>query len=154
MNTKCNSGSKLKGIVDEHSGHYLRGHKPIKQDNIEFLYNELFRKELTPTDVGIYSRFRYRYCKNSQSYLFTTGWINFVKNKGLRAKNKVVFNSCESMNGTKVNTRNTFVIDVVKNIKVLPLDQQEEIIDQDADANLVPVYLFGKQIGWTEKKKR
>ncbi|WMV57562.1 hypothetical protein MTR67_050947 [Solanum verrucosum] len=34
-----------------------------------------------------------------------------------------------------------------KNIEVLPMDHQEEIIDQDAAANLIPVYLFGKQIG-------
>ncbi|KAK4726547.1 hypothetical protein R3W88_031464 [Solanum pinnatisectum] len=127
-------------------------------------------EELTPTDVGRNSRlvipkkyemiiydtsrtlwkFKYRYCKRSRSFLFTRGWLNFVKDKGLRAKNTIIFNLCEFKNGTKVNNCNTFVIDVVKNIEVLPMDHQEEMIDQDAAAaNLIPVYLFGKQIGWT-----
>uniref|UniRef100_M1D9V3 AP2 domain-containing transcription factor n=1 Tax=Solanum tuberosum TaxID=4113 RepID=M1D9V3_SOLTU len=124
-------------------------------DNVEFLYNELFRKELTPTDVGRNSRlvipkkyatthfpqiqdeeliiydtsrtlwkFKYRYCKRSRSFLFTRGWLNFVKDKCLRAKDMIIFNLCESKNGTKVNNCNTFVIDVVKNIEVLPMDHQ------------------------------
>ncbi|TMW87672.1 hypothetical protein EJD97_019628 [Solanum chilense] len=174
MESPCISGSKLKGVVGEHSGQCT-----------EITHKELFRKVLTSTDVGSFSRlvipkkyatkyfsqiqdeemvfiydtsgtlwkFKYHYCESSQSFLFTTGWLNFVKDKGLKAKDTIVFNLCESMNGTKVNNCNTFVIDVTKNIEVLPMDQQEEIIDQDAAANLVPVYLFGKQIGWTETKK-
>ncbi|XP_055826226.1 AP2/ERF and B3 domain-containing transcription factor At1g51120-like [Solanum dulcamara] len=118
-------------------------------------------------------KFRYCYWKSSQSFVFTKGWNKFVKDKSLRAKDTIVFNLCEFKNGTKENC-NAFVIDVVKNIEGLPMDlalnhhQQEETIDDheaetqeftraqsfnhDVDA-LVPVWLFGKQIGWIETKK-
>ncbi|XP_060171433.1 AP2/ERF and B3 domain-containing transcription factor At1g51120-like [Lycium barbarum] len=114
-------------------------------------------------------KFRYCYWKSSQSFVFTKGWNKFVKDKGLRAKDTIVFNLCEFKNGTNCNA---FVIDVVKSIEVLPKDvalnhQQEGAIDDDEvetkefmrtqpfdhEDALVPVWLFGKQIGWSETKK-
>ncbi|KAK4734713.1 hypothetical protein R3W88_008974 [Solanum pinnatisectum] len=118
-------------------------------------------------------KFRYCYWKSSQSFVFTKGWNKFVKDKGLRAKDTIVFNSCEFKNGTKENC-NAFVIDVVKNVDAMPMNlalnhnEQEETIDDhkvdtqeftkaqpfdhDDDDALVPVWLFGKQIGWIETK--
>ncbi|KAK4374164.1 hypothetical protein RND71_004841 [Anisodus tanguticus] len=82
-------------------------------------------------------KFRYCYWKSSQSFVFTKGWNKFVKDKGLRAKDTIVFNLCEFKNGTKENC-NAFVIDVVKSNEVLPMDlalnhQQEEDIDDDLE---------------------
>ncbi|PHT33007.1 hypothetical protein CQW23_29344 [Capsicum baccatum] len=117
-------------------------------------------------------KFRYCYWKSSQSFVFTKGWNKFVKDKGLRAKDTLVFNLCEFKNVTKENC-NAFVIDVVKCIEVLPMDltlnhqqeqgQVEESIgdnevkkkefmraqtfdDHDVNDALEPIWLFGKQI--------
>ncbi|CAA7394522.1 unnamed protein product [Spirodela intermedia] len=97
-------------------------------------FQELFRKELTPSDVGKLNRlvipkkhavkffpglqtsaagdggaaaegvmvafrdlqerqweFRYCYWRSSQSFVFTKGWNRFVKTKGLRPKDVVIF---------------------------------------------------------------
>lgn len=60
------------------------------------------------TEVDFYDRvmrlwkFRYCYWKSSQSYVFTRGWNRFVKDKNLKAKDKVVFYMCEpAINRTK-----------------------------------------------------
>ncbi|CAN4104599.1 unnamed protein product [Withania somnifera] len=127
-------------------------------------------------------KFRYCYWRSSQSFVFTKGWNKFVKDKGLRAKDTIVFNLCELMikndGGAKENG-NVFVIDVVKSIQVLPMnlalnhhqeeEEEEDTIDDHEvetkefmrtqlfdhdDDGLVPVWLFGKQIGWTETTKR
>ena len=71
--------------------------------------------------------------------------------KGLRARDIIVFNLCESKNGTN-ETLNTFVIDVVKSNEGLKLDLALNNNAIDADAALTPVLLFGKQIGWTNTK--
>lgn len=40
-------------------------------------------------------KFRYCYWKSSQSFVFTRGWNRFVRDKGLRAKDAVVFSLCK-----------------------------------------------------------
>lgn len=40
-------------------------------------------------------KFKYLYWKSSQSYVFTRGWNRFVKAKGLKAKDKVIFSLCK-----------------------------------------------------------
>ncbi|WMV57564.1 hypothetical protein MTR67_050949 [Solanum verrucosum] len=187
----CIFGSKLKGVAGEHSGYCGKD-----DADAEFSYKKHFEKKLTLSDVGKHNRllipkryatkyfsqvqdeemvfydtsrtlwkFRYCYIKKSQTFIFSKGWRKFVKDNNLRAKDTIVFNLCEFKNGTKENC-NTFVIDVVKNIEVLPMDlalnhhhqveTNEFMRAQPFDHNvvaLIPVCLFGKQIGWTETKK-
>lgn len=107
-------------------------------------FQELFRKELTPSDVGKLNRlvipkkhavkffpglqtsaagdggaaaeglmvafrdlqerrweFRYCYWRSSQSFVFTKGWNRFVKTKGLRPKDVVIFYRGEDMGGRR-----------------------------------------------------
>uniref|UniRef100_A0A3Q7JV56 TF-B3 domain-containing protein n=1 Tax=Solanum lycopersicum TaxID=4081 RepID=A0A3Q7JV56_SOLLC len=90
-------------------------------------------------------RFRFFYCQSSKKFSFTKGWPKFVMVKGLRARDIIVFNLCESKNGTN-ETLNTFVIDVVKSNEGLKLDLALNNNAIDADAALTPVLLFGKQI--------
>lgn len=54
-------------------------------------------------------RFRYCYWKSSQSFVFTKGWNKFVKVKELKAKDEVVFFSCDRGDGSD----ETRMIDVV-----------------------------------------
>ncbi|MCD7455040.1 hypothetical protein HAX54_026917 [Datura stramonium] len=164
----------------EHRFQSLKTGPTVVEGNAEFSCKQLFQKELTPSDVGKLNRlvipkkyalkyfpqindeelvfydtsrrswkFRYCYWKSSQSYVFTKGWNKFVKDKGLTANDTIIFNLCEFKNGTKENC-NGFVIDVVKNTQVLPM--QQETIDDNGDVG-VPVWLFGKQIGWAVAKK-
>ncbi|GLU10571.1 hypothetical protein SLE2022_273640 [Rubroshorea leprosula] len=93
-------------------------------------WRELFRKELTPSDVGPLNRmvipkryateyfpniqasggtlelvlrdgamrlwnFRYCYWGSSGSYVLTKGWNKFVKEKGLKEKDVIVFLECD-----------------------------------------------------------
>ncbi|GFQ07295.1 ap2/erf and b3 domain-containing transcription factor at1g50680 [Phtheirospermum japonicum] len=51
-------------------------------------------------------KLRYCYWKSSQSFVFTRGWNRFAKDKGLRAKDRVIFSSYER-DGLKL-----FIIDV------------------------------------------
>ncbi|CAN7097621.1 unnamed protein product [Brassica rapa subsp. narinosa] len=104
-----------------------------------FSCTELFRKELTPSDVGKLNRlvipkkyavrclpllrddqkereegeivedvevvfydremrqwkFRYCYWRSSQSFVFTSGWNGFVKEKSLKEKDTIVFYTCD-----------------------------------------------------------
>ena len=118
-------------------------------------------------------KFKYYYYKKGQKFIFTKGWRKFVKDKCLRAKDTIIFNLCESKNGTKENC-NTYLIDVMKNSEILPMHlalnhyQQKEAIDDHevetkefmreqqcnhdvaAAVALVPVMLFGKQIDLTK----
>lgn len=55
-------------------------------------------------------KFRYCYWKSSQSFVFTRGWNRFVKDKGLRAKDMIVFSFCECKDGS--NEMQSFMIDV------------------------------------------
>ncbi|KAI3890855.1 hypothetical protein MKW92_039093 [Papaver armeniacum] len=45
--------------------------------------------------------FRYCYWRSSQSYVFTKGWIRFVKEKKLKEKDVVTFYKCECQNGAQ-----------------------------------------------------
>ena len=45
-------------------------------------------------------KFRYCYWKSSQSFVFTRGWNKFVRDKGLRAKDLVIFSLCEFKDGS------------------------------------------------------
>ncbi|KAK4354902.1 hypothetical protein RND71_027096 [Anisodus tanguticus] len=154
----------LKEKFEEHF-HPLKTLPPVVEGNNEFSCKKLFQKELTPSDVGKLNRlvipkkyalkylpqihddemifydtsrrlwkFRYCYWKSSQNFVFTKGWNKFVKDKSLRAKDAIIFNLCEFKNGTKENC-NAFVIDVMKNNEVLPMDlalnHQQEDIDDD-----------------------
>uniref|UniRef100_M1BAM0 Uncharacterized protein n=1 Tax=Solanum tuberosum TaxID=4113 RepID=M1BAM0_SOLTU len=82
----------------------------------------------------------------------TKGWHKFVKAKSLRATNTIVFNLCESKNGTNEN-RNTFVIDVMKNVEDLPMDLELNHDAIDVDAALTPGLLFRKQIELRNKPR-
>ncbi|WMV58183.1 hypothetical protein MTR67_051568 [Solanum verrucosum] len=92
------------------------------------------------------------YCQSSKKFMFTKGWRKFVKAKSLRARDTIVFNLCESKNGTNDNC-NTFVIDVVKNVEGLPMNLALNHDAIDVDVALTPDLLFGKQIGWTKTKR-
>lgn len=48
-------------------------------------------------------KFRYYYWKSSQSYVFTRGWNKFVKEKGLKAKETIVFSLCRCIGSDGVN---------------------------------------------------
>ncbi|KAE8673623.1 Detected protein of unknown function [Hibiscus syriacus] len=110
----------------------------IIHGDFQFTCIQLFRKELTPSDVGKLNRlvipkrhaikhfpciqnnhqrlinggyedlelifydksmktwkFRYCYCRSSQSFVFTRGWSRFVKDKKLRERDVIVFYACE-----------------------------------------------------------
>ncbi|KAG5589562.1 hypothetical protein H5410_040076, partial [Solanum commersonii] len=58
-------------------------------DNVEFSYNQFFQKELTISDVEIYSLGII--AKEIKKIIFTYGWHKFVKEKGLRAKDTIIF---------------------------------------------------------------
>ncbi|KAL3534891.1 hypothetical protein ACH5RR_003352 [Cinchona calisaya] len=45
-------------------------------------------------------KFRYCYWKSSQSFVFTRGWNRFVRDKGLRAKDIVIFSLCKFKDGS------------------------------------------------------
>lgn len=48
--------------------------------------------ELVFFDRSMWSwKFQYSYCKSSQIFVFTRGWNRFVKDKGLRANDLVIF---------------------------------------------------------------
>ncbi|XP_009771974.1 AP2/ERF and B3 domain-containing transcription factor At1g51120 [Nicotiana sylvestris] len=97
-------------------------------------------------------KFRYCYWKSSQSFVFTKGWNRFVKDKGLRANDTIVFNLCEYKTGPKEISAD-FVIDVLKGVEVLPepkVEIEERMKTQSTDDHAVePVWLFGVQIGWS-----
>ncbi|KAK6773733.1 hypothetical protein RDI58_028971 [Solanum bulbocastanum] len=97
-------------------------------------------------------KFRFFYCQSSKKFIFTKGWYKFVKAESLRAGDTIVFNLCESKNGTNENC-NSFVIDVVKNVEGLSMDLALNLDVVDVDAALTPVFLFGKQIGWNKTKR-
>ncbi|KAI4334680.1 hypothetical protein L6164_013396 [Bauhinia variegata] len=59
-------------------------------------------------------KFRYCYWRSSQSYVFTRGWNRFVKDKNLRAKDIIVFYTCEQGNRGK-GGHVFFLIDVICN---------------------------------------
>ncbi|KAE8710613.1 AP2/ERF and B3 domain-containing transcription factor [Hibiscus syriacus] len=54
-------------------------------------------------------KFRYRYWRSSQSFVFTRGWSRFVKEKKLGEKDSVTFYACECPGGSQ-NGRNFFLI--------------------------------------------
>ncbi|XP_027174621.1 AP2/ERF and B3 domain-containing transcription factor At1g51120-like [Coffea eugenioides] len=57
--------------------------------------------ELVFFDTSMRSwKFRYCYWKSSQSFVFTRGWNKFVRDKGLRAKDLVIFSQCEFRDGS------------------------------------------------------
>lgn len=57
-------------------------------------------------------KFRYCYWKSSQSFVFTRGWNRFVKDKGLRAKDMIMFSFCEWKGGNNDQMESLFMIDV------------------------------------------
>ncbi|KAI5652643.1 hypothetical protein M9H77_29830 [Catharanthus roseus] len=58
-------------------------------------------------------KFRYCYWKSSQSFVFTRGWNRFVKDKGLRAKDMIIFSFCECKGGgNNEQMQSLFMIDV------------------------------------------
>ncbi|KAL4385716.1 hypothetical protein GQ457_15G029160 [Hibiscus cannabinus] len=56
-------------------------------------------------------RFRYCYCRSSQSFVFTRGWNRFVKDKKLRERDVIAFYTCEFPDEQK-RGMNFFLIDV------------------------------------------
>ncbi|KAH0705617.1 hypothetical protein KY289_010693 [Solanum tuberosum] len=163
--TSCIFGSKLKGVAGEHSGYCGKD-----DADAEFSYKKLFEKKLTLSDVGKHNRLLIpkRYATKYFPQVQDEEMIFYDTSRTLwkfRAKDTIIFNLCEFKNGTKENC-NIFVIDVVKNIEVLPMDlalnhhhqvetnefMRAQPFDHNVDA-LVPVCQFGKQIGWTETKK-
>ncbi|RZC56030.1 hypothetical protein C5167_014883 [Papaver somniferum] len=57
--------------------------------------------------------FRYCYWRSSQSYVFTKGWIRFVKEKKLKATDVVTFYKCECQNGAQ---KAFYMIDVASSV--------------------------------------
>ncbi|XP_019162320.1 PREDICTED: AP2/ERF and B3 domain-containing transcription factor At1g51120-like [Ipomoea nil] len=130
------------------------GISPRAGDEPGSVLRELFKKELTPSDVGKLNRlvipkkhavkffprtleaaadgcgaddvelvfydkamrswkFRYCYWKSSQSFVFTRGWNRFVKDKGIKPRDVVIFSVYEYKdNISGPETRSICVIDV------------------------------------------
>ncbi|KAK7343224.1 hypothetical protein VNO77_11808 [Canavalia gladiata] len=77
-------------------------------------------------------KFRYCYWKSSQSYVFTRGWNQFVKERKLKAKDIIAFYMCEPMNSSKGGEGQVFsLIDVIYNA-----DQRNQC-SEDTKQNLV-----------------
>ncbi|KAI3935625.1 hypothetical protein MKW98_022633 [Papaver atlanticum] len=57
--------------------------------------------------------FRYCYWRSSQSYVFTKGWIRFVKEKKLKAHDVVTFYKYECQNGAQ---KAFYMIDVASSV--------------------------------------
>ncbi|KAK4726859.1 hypothetical protein R3W88_031776 [Solanum pinnatisectum] len=166
------------GVLDEHNSQCTKGNtessfkqlfqKVLTQSDvgnnmfvisrryaIEYLSHIQHNEEMDFYDRSRKSwKFSFFYCQSSKIFIFifTKGWHKFVKAKILIARDAIVFNLCESKNGTNENC-NTFVIDVVKNVEGLPMDLALNHDVVDVDAALTPIFLFGKQIGWTKKKR-
>ncbi|XP_015060370.1 AP2/ERF and B3 domain-containing transcription factor At1g51120-like [Solanum pennellii] len=164
----------MKGVLDELNGQCTKGNNEFKHlfhkvlspsdvENKKFVIPrryaiKYFSHIQQNEEIDIYDsstqlwRFRFFYCQSSKKFSFTKGWPKFVMVKGLRARDIIVFNLCESKNGTN-ETRNTLVIDVVKSNEGLKMDLALNNNAIDDDDALTPVLLFGKQIGWTKTKR-
>ncbi|XP_059636857.1 AP2/ERF and B3 domain-containing transcription factor At1g51120-like [Cornus florida] len=111
--------------------------------------------------------FRYCYWKSSQSFVFTRGWNRFVKEKELKAKDMVIFSTCE------YDGRSFCVIDVsyndgvegvVDNINVdnemrrtLQLSTRKNYDDGENDEEFEEVKLelgLGKENVYGEEEKK
>ncbi|XP_039125248.1 AP2/ERF and B3 domain-containing transcription factor At1g51120-like [Dioscorea cayenensis subsp. rotundata] len=88
--------------------------------------------------------FRYCYWKSSQSYVFTKGWNKFVKEKGLRAKDVIVFYRCEERG--ERGERSYCMIDVVKHggdgdVELeLGLKMEEEEEEEEEEKKVVKLF--------------
>ncbi|XP_019184038.1 PREDICTED: AP2/ERF and B3 domain-containing transcription factor At1g50680-like [Ipomoea nil] len=166
---KFSTGEILKMIKDgsyvpkfsDHCKHLALSGQPVgispqPGDEPGSVLTELFKKELTPSDVGKLNRlvipkkhalkffprtldtaevtggaddvelvfydkamrawkFRYCYWKSSQSFVFTRGWNRFVKDKGIKPRDVVIFSAYEYKDNNNNNgpeTRSICVIDV------------------------------------------
>ncbi|KAK6772853.1 hypothetical protein RDI58_028091 [Solanum bulbocastanum] len=175
-NNNISDSRLMKGVLDEHNGQGTKGNiessfkqlfqKVLTQNDvgnrifviprryaIKYFSHIQHNEEIDFYDSSRNSwTFRLFYCQSSKKFSFTKGWHKFVKAKSLSARDTIVFNLCESKNGTNENC-NTFVIDVVKNVEGLPMDLTLKHDVVDVDVALTPILLFGKQIGWTKTKK-
>ncbi|KAK1390831.1 TF-B3 domain-containing protein [Heracleum sosnowskyi] len=71
---------------------------------------------------------KFRYCiwKGSNSYVFSRGWKNFVREKDLRSKDKVIFFKCQHVDAASV-VHTYFAIDVEYNAN--------RVLDEKANGN-------------------
>ncbi|MBA0853376.1 hypothetical protein Goshw_016568 [Gossypium schwendimanii] len=149
------SGS-YQSIYADYTKSSANHNKNTIHNDTKFACQQLFQKELTPSDVGKLNRlvipkkhavkhfphiendhqtfttanggcedvelvfydtsmkmwrFRYCYCKSSQSFVFTRGWNRFVKDKKLKEKDAIAFYTCECT-GEIEHGRGFFLIDV------------------------------------------
>ncbi|CAO2180857.1 unnamed protein product [Urochloa humidicola] len=86
-------------------------------------------------------RFRYSYWNSSQSYVLTKGWSRFVREKGLRAGDTIVFS-----HSTYGQEKQLFI-----DCKKVAVPEPEE---KAKEAGRVVVRLFGVDIAGDECKKR
>ncbi|KAK8635326.1 hypothetical protein V6N13_004067 [Hibiscus sabdariffa] len=88
-------------------------HFPCIQNNQQRQINGGFEDiELVFYDKSMQTwRFRYCYCRSSQSFVFTRGWNRFVKEKKLRERDVIAFYTCEFPDEQKQGM-NFFLIDV------------------------------------------
>ncbi|KAL5717506.1 hypothetical protein ACHQM5_010493 [Ranunculus cassubicifolius] len=88
--------------------------------------------------------FRYCYWKSSQSFVFTKGWIKFVKERGLKDKDVVTFYQCEPRNkdGFREQQQAFWLIDIEHNTSknnndiVVGLNQYPQQEDLDMQLGL------------------
>ncbi|KAG5572397.1 hypothetical protein H5410_062163 [Solanum commersonii] len=125
----------MNGVMDKHNGQYTKSDVGNNMFVITRRYAiEYFSRIQDNEEIDFYDRSR-------KSWKFS-----------LRATDTIVFNLCESKNGTNENC-NTFMIDVMKNVEGLPMNLALHHDAIDVDAALTPALLFRKQIGWTKTKR-
>ncbi|CAL4965140.1 unnamed protein product [Urochloa decumbens] len=91
-------------------------------------------------------RFRYSYWNSSQSYVLTKGWSRFVREKGLRAGDTIVFS-----HSTYGQEKQLFIDCKKTTTTTTKAPEQEE---KAKEAPRVVVRLFGVDIAGDERRKR
>lgn len=150
------------GLYDQKFAEFLNLVNARKIEDRKFVL--LFEKELTMSDVGRLNRlvvpkkfakyfgeskdllefkdiegnlwrFKYSYWPRSQSFVFTSGWNLFVKEKKVKAKDRVLFYWYEE------GDKREFIIDVGVNREAV--EEEEEVVEESTAKKLK---LFGSWI--------
>ncbi|KAF8097305.1 hypothetical protein N665_0291s0014 [Sinapis alba] len=162
-----------------------------------FLCTELFRKELTPSDVGKLNRFvipkkyavkylpfisneqtereedfevvfydremirewKFRYCywRSSQSFVFTRGWIGFVKEKSLKEKDVITFYTCD-VPTSEGQSKNFLMVDVHRfsdnDSVVTDDDEVKKTVHNSSDDVVKADSFFNSKLGEEEEETK
>ncbi|KAF8097304.1 hypothetical protein N665_0291s0013 [Sinapis alba] len=81
-------------------------------------------------------KFRYCYWRSSQSFVFTRGWIGFVKEKCLKEKDVITFYTCDNVQTLEGQSKNFLMVDIHRfsdNDSVVTDDEVKKTIHNSSD---------------------